>query len=227
MESALAGLRRLGSGVPFLLQEAHRLEVFLAGLDDQGWRAPTRSAGWRRHDVVAHLASGEEYNEACFDGRLDEVDVFEDDEQYNLAHVARRRALSHGQVHAEWLRRRARAHAMFAGANPAEPLLTSAGTYPVGLQAWHIGMHYATHNDDIGVPIPPEQRAPRTLARARFCAYAIGEKGLPHRVVMEQDAARITVRGQTVTLPLAEFVDLVAGYRKTTRPALAEIRGIV
>lgn len=213
--------------MPFLLHEAHRLEAFLADLDEAGWQAPTRSEGWRCQDVVAHLASGEEYNEACFDGTLDRVDVFEDDEQYNVEHVARRRPLTHAEVHAEWLRRQQRAHGMFERSDPAEALITSAGAYPVGLQAWHIYMHYATHNDDIGVPIPPAERAARTLARARFCAYAIEEKGLPHQVVIDDDTARITAGGVTATLPLDEFIDLAAGYRETGSPELSEIRGIV
>jgi uncharacterized protein (TIGR03083 family) len=36
-------------------RQRRRLEATLAGLDADGWRAPTRCAGWTVHDVVAHL----------------------------------------------------------------------------------------------------------------------------------------------------------------------------
>jgi uncharacterized protein (TIGR03083 family) len=221
------GLRRLGSGVPFLQQEARRLDSYLRRLGDEDWVAPTRSEGWKVRDIVAHLASGEEYNEACFDDALAEVDVFADDETYNTEHVMRRRTLSRRQIFAEWQRRRERAHALFAAADPAKFLGTSAGPYPVGLQAWHIGMHYATHNDDIGVTVPTTEVLARTLARAEFCAYAIEEKGLPHQIEIAAGTARISTREGTAVLPLAEFVDLVAGYGEVPSAALAPIRGLV
>lgn len=46
------------------------LEAIIAPLDDQGWRAPSRCAGWTVADVVLHLAQTDEMAVASLDGRL-------------------------------------------------------------------------------------------------------------------------------------------------------------
>lgn len=119
------GLAEMGSGVTYLLREAQALADHLVSMPAERWDEPTRAAGWRVHDVVAHVASGELYNEACFDGTIDQVDVYADDEEYNTAHVALRRDWTHEEVHAEWDRRRRRAHRMYADRPPAEVLVGS------------------------------------------------------------------------------------------------------
>src|SRR5258708_39431581 len=54
--------------------EQDRVGRFLASLDGAGWEAGTDCAGWRRREMVAHLAGGEVYNLACLDDRL--ADLF-------------------------------------------------------------------------------------------------------------------------------------------------------
>src|SRR5689334_14000948 len=60
-EPELAGLD------PFALmaEEAGRIDAFYADLAADGWRAPTRCAGWDRRTLLAHLAATEDYTAAC------------------------------------------------------------------------------------------------------------------------------------------------------------------
>src|SRR5438445_2641283 len=57
-----------------LLDTEHlRLERFFATLDASGWERPTACAGWRRREMIAHLAGGETYNLACLRDSLNEL----------------------------------------------------------------------------------------------------------------------------------------------------------
>src|SRR5579864_1188400 len=50
--------------------EARRVDGFFAGLDGDDWLRPTRCEGWRRREMLAHLAASEEYNHATIDGTV-------------------------------------------------------------------------------------------------------------------------------------------------------------
>ena len=151
-----AGLRLLGSGLPALDSEVARLAAFL---NRANWDAPSRCAEWSVHDVVAHLASGELYNDACLRDDLARLGHWDDDEQYNVEHVRRRRGLSHAMVHAEWLRRSTSVHDRWRAMAQETLIPTGVGPYSLGMQVWHIASEYATHADDIEVPVPPCARA--------------------------------------------------------------------
>ncbi len=59
---------------PYAIQdaEAARIDSFLSALadDDPTWGAPTGCTEWNRRELLAHLASAEEYHHACFDEQL-------------------------------------------------------------------------------------------------------------------------------------------------------------
>jgi uncharacterized protein (TIGR03084 family) len=55
-----------------LAAEQADLDARLAGLDDAGWRAPTRCPGWSVADVVLHLAQTNELATASAEGRFPE-----------------------------------------------------------------------------------------------------------------------------------------------------------
>jgi uncharacterized protein (TIGR03083 family) len=44
--------------VPWVARENRRLIAILRGLSEEGWRRPTRCAGWSAADVVAHMTLG-------------------------------------------------------------------------------------------------------------------------------------------------------------------------
>ncbi len=64
--------RELAGLDPFALldAEAGRVDVFLSGLGESGWRRASRCAGWTVRDVLGHLAAGEDYHRACLDGTV-------------------------------------------------------------------------------------------------------------------------------------------------------------
>jgi hypothetical protein len=53
--------------------EAYRLEGFFATLDGDDWLRPTRCAGWRRREMLAHLAASEQYNQATIDDTVPQL----------------------------------------------------------------------------------------------------------------------------------------------------------
>lgn len=53
--------------------EAARLDRFFSGLDEAGWRRPSRCEGWSVRDVLGHLAGEELYNHACLDGTVQDL----------------------------------------------------------------------------------------------------------------------------------------------------------
>lgn len=59
--------RELAGLDPFapLDTEAGRLDAFLSGLGEAGWRRPSRCAGWTVRNVLGHLAAGDDYHRAC------------------------------------------------------------------------------------------------------------------------------------------------------------------
>jgi uncharacterized protein (TIGR03084 family) len=56
--------------VTALVDEQHALDDHLDGLDDRGWEAPSRCAGWSVSDVVLHLAQTNEMAVASLEGTM-------------------------------------------------------------------------------------------------------------------------------------------------------------
>ena len=207
IEIQRAGLALLGSGIDALNHETTRLRAWLESADEAAWRRPTRCAGWDVHDVVAHLASGELYNQACLRDDITSLGEWENDEAYNVGHVRLRRSSSHAEVLAEWVERHTEVHRAWAAMDPAEPLTTFLGPYAVGLQAWHIASEYATHSDDMGVPVPVAEAADRFAWRFAFSRYAVEERENGIGVTVPDDRA-VVVRdaGASVVLTPEQFV---------------------
>lgn len=214
------GLRRLGSGSVALDREAARLRAWLTDADDGIWSRATACSEWDVHDVVAHLTSGELYNQACLKGDIESLRAYGDwegdDEKYNVLHVALRRSHTHDQVFQEWVERHTDVHTRWRSTAPDAQLTTSFGPYAVGLQCWHIASEYATHSDDMGVPVPEEERAERLAWRFAFSRYAVEEREVPVSVDLrdaEQGTEQtVVVRDETaeVTLTPEQFVAAVS-----------------
>ena len=50
--------------------EAERLDAYFASASAADWEKPTRCEGWNGRALLAHLASTEDYNQACLDGTV-------------------------------------------------------------------------------------------------------------------------------------------------------------
>ncbi|HEY8736238.1 MAG TPA: maleylpyruvate isomerase family mycothiol-dependent enzyme [Candidatus Dormibacteraeota bacterium] len=142
-------------------QEIERLQSFLHGLDESGWSAPSLCAAWSVKDVAAHLASIEVYNEACLEGKLRVLHFSGNPDDWNEQGVAERRRMKYEEVLAEWERRQRRIRDKWGRIGLDSTIQTSAGPYPLRLQVWHHAMEYATHADDIEVPVPANEREAR------------------------------------------------------------------
>jgi uncharacterized protein (TIGR03083 family) len=178
--------------------EQARLERFLAGLDITGWEVPTDCAGWRRREMVAHLAGNEVYNLACLDDRLSRLFAeaasagVTDVDSFNAWQVRLREERAANEVLDEWrtaaagVRRRLRER----GRDGTIP--TMVGPYPVGSQAFHLAFEAAIHGDDVEAPVGEQERPERGAWMARFCAWALAEEGRPVEVTWQR--GRVHVR---------------------------------
>ncbi|MEU6719928.1 maleylpyruvate isomerase family mycothiol-dependent enzyme [Nonomuraea sp. NPDC046802] len=197
--------------------EAARLDRFFAGLDDAGWRRPSRCEGWSVRDVLAHLAGEELYNHACLDGTVPElmsllategVSGFND---FNDWCVRRRRDLPVEQVLEEWRSKNAETRRRMRELGRGALLDTMAGPYPVGLQAFHYDSEYATHADDVGAPVAEKEADDRTLWRVAVGRFVLVEQQAKVQVEQTADEIWVAVDGSSASLSYPEFVEATVG----------------
>lgn len=205
-ESEITGLDPFDA----LDQAAARLDSFMAGLSGAAWDVPSACAGWSVRDVMAHLASGERYHQACLDGRVSELlaemgergatDVasFNDLLMSDVAGRSGPELLEDWRVVDAETRRRFRER----GDGMVD---TSVGDYPNRLQAFHIALELATHADDVGAPPADGEREWRT----RFSRFALAESK-PELVVAAGADGRTRIEGPDGVLEVDDDV-LIAG----------------
>jgi uncharacterized protein (TIGR03083 family) len=202
-ESLLDGLD------PFDLldREADRVHRFFTSEPD--WSRPSRCAGWNVRDMLGHLMGLEDYTRANLDNRVREL--FGAAEQAGVLDVG---AFNDWQIRqyadvpadelvGEWReaqvanRRELRARGRHGSVD------TSVGQYPSWLQSFHFAVEYATHGDDVHVPVPEEDRAERTAWRVTFARFVLEELEKPvtvtprdELVVVECDLGRLELSGE-------------------------------
>jgi uncharacterized protein (TIGR03083 family) len=188
-------------------REDARIFAFYSALDTDGWRAPSRCEGWTARDVLAHLRTGEDYHRACLEGSVQEM-IAElvargatDLATMNESAIRDLDGLTNEQLLAAWRERSAANRAGFR-ARDGGTVDTSVGDYPARRQAFHIAFELATHADDVGVPLPPEEEAARADWLARFAGSALRE--LKPETEIERGAGRVHVRAAAVDVDLAE-----------------------
>ncbi len=195
--------------------EAARLDRFFAGLGDAEWQKPSRCEGWSVRDVLAHLASTEDYNRACLDGTVqqflgelgakgatdlataNEIGIRAFDDQPTQ------------QVIETW-RTRAAAHREEFRARDGGNVDSSVGDYPARWQAFHLAFELATHADDVAVPVTSDEAASRNAWQARFGRFALKE--LKPDIAIDAHDGRTHVRSGDVDIDLTDeqFVQAVA-----------------
>ncbi|MFI7616731.1 maleylpyruvate isomerase family mycothiol-dependent enzyme [Nonomuraea terrae] len=197
--------------------EAARLDRFFSGLDEAGWQRPSRCAGWSVRDVLGHLAGEELYNHACLDGSVEEltsrltVEGVSGYNDFNEWSVRRRRDVPVEDVLAEWRTKNGETRERMRALGPDALLDTMAGPYPVGRQTFHYDSEYATHADDVGAPVSPEETDGRLLWRAAVGRFVLAEQEAD--VQVEQTAEQIWVNadGVSATLSYPQFVEATVG----------------
>lgn len=221
MDVAAVATQELEGLDPYELMrsEAARIDAFLAGLGPDEWHEPTGCAGWDRHDLVAHLAGGEEYNHACLDDRIDEFmgrageAGVTDLDSFNQWMVDRRRDVDDQVLVHEWREALGRTITGLADRDGTD-IPTTVGPYPARWQAFHLAAELATHADDLGLGHGPPGRA---RWRAHATRFFLAESHPEVAVRASDDGTVITVDGATVTLDDPTLVE--AANRRLREPA--------
>jgi uncharacterized protein (TIGR03083 family) len=226
--------RELAGLGPFALldNEAGRLDAFLSGPGQSGWKRPSRCAGWTVREVLGHLAAGEDYHRACLDGTVAAVLAGfaerggTDLDSVNALGVAGYAAQPPGQVLARWRAASADNRRRFRERGDGV-VDTSIGEYPCRWQAFHGAAELATHADDIGVPVTPGEHGQRTAWQARYSRFALAEA--KPQLEIRHAGARTTVTDGPATVELDddELIEAVMGRLDETCGFSAALRALL
>jgi uncharacterized protein (TIGR03083 family) len=195
--------------------EAARLDGFFSNATADDWAKPTRCAGWTRRDLLAHLASTEDYSRACLDGTVqqfladvgakgavdlasaNEIGIHEFDDQ------------TPEQILQTWRDHSADTRAGFRARDGGD-VDTSVGQYPGRRQAFHLAFELATHADDVGVPVTAAERAARAEWMTRFSRFALAEMKPDLTIKALEGHTRVQSDTIDLVLPDEEFLDAVS-----------------
>jgi uncharacterized protein (TIGR03083 family) len=198
---------------PFLTldQEVGRIQSLLDSLKPEEWTNPTRCEGWTVRDVVAHLDSDEEYNEACLEDRVKEfISGFTDLDTFNAKQIGKRAHLSNEEILDQWSNRQARVREEWAKLGLEATIPTFIGPYPLRAQIWHIASEYATHGDDLGVFVGEEEAEFRLMWRVQLSLFAVQEKENPPGLERTDDVVIVTLDDHQMALSDKDFVAAVS-----------------
>jgi uncharacterized protein (TIGR03083 family) len=209
--------------------EAARVVQLYTSMPDDGWKAPSRCEGWTARDLLAHLASGQDYFQAGLDDALpalleragaagvtdgdgmNEWGIRSVDGDSNAAVLDRFRTV----VADTSSRMRAR---------DGGTMGTTVGQYPVRFQAFHLACELAIHADDVAAPVAADEEAARTDWRARMSRFAISEFDRPVLLSATDSSTRIKVGDTEVELPNPVFVEAAAMRLPPDGPPPDQIR---
>jgi uncharacterized protein (TIGR03083 family) len=207
-------------------REAERLQRFFASLPEERWGDPSRCEDWTVRDVLAHLASTESYHHACLDDTLSEflergLDAGAADvATFNELGIRSYDGRPPAEILAEWRDANAETRTRMRERDGGT-MTTMVPNYPVRRQAFHVASELATHADDVGVPVEPDEAAARTEWRARFSRFALAEESRPVEVIAADGRNWVRAGDAQADLSDAELVEAVAG-RLQEHPALPE-----
>jgi hypothetical protein len=169
-------------------------------------------------DVLAHLAGTELYNHACLNADLDgfrgmvrAAGIAGGYREFNEWCVRQRRGLPAAEVLAEWREANAETRQRLTELGRDAPLLTAAGPYPAGLQAFHCSSDYATHADDVGAMVAAAEEPDRTAWRACLGRFALAEQNSPVKIISSERSILVHLGSVSAELPAADFVAATVG----------------
>jgi uncharacterized protein (TIGR03083 family) len=194
--------------------ESDRVDRFYQSLQGDDWEAPTRCADWNRFQLLAHLASIEDYTRAGLTDTVAELMSGAPSsgmDEFNEWGVEQRADLPPDKLLAEWRRLSTDNRRALRERGVDATLDTAVGPYPLGLQTFYLASELAIHGDDAGAVTPESERAARQEWRARFARVALAEVG--HGVSIEvRDGGQVVRLGDDeVFLDDATLVEAAAG----------------
>jgi uncharacterized protein (TIGR03083 family) len=213
--------------------ETRRLDGFFSQLSGEDWLRPTRCEGWRRREVLAHLAAGEEYNHATLDGTVPELvqraakDGANGLDAFNQWGVDRRRDRSVEELLDEWRSAGARTRRELRERGWDGSLATFVGAYPAGRQAFHLAMELAIHADDMGVPVADGERQLRGAWQARFARFTVREYDRAVSIEPDGDGNRVSVGDVAFTVDDERLVDACSARLPADHPMPGELRELL
>src|SRR5258706_11655682 len=144
--------------------ETARVERLYRSLDADGWTAPTRCADWNRFQLLAHLASIEDYTRAGLDNSVADLMSGAPSsgmDEFNAWGVRQRSDLKPDELLEAWraLSERNRGELRQRGVDAS--LDTAVGPYPLGRQVFYLASELAIHGDDAGAIVGDDERAAR------------------------------------------------------------------
>lgn len=201
--------------------ESERLYRFFSSLSDDEWLPNTRCEGWRRREIVSHLAGGDTYHTACLDDTISDLfaegarNGATDGDSFNAWMVDQRAARSSQEVLDEWWRLNADVRKRMRERGRDGTMSSSVGPYPVGLMGFHLASEYATHYDDMDGPLTDAEREARTAWREKVSRFALKENEKPVELSDTADGYVVRAVGKEVTLSRSDFVEAVTARLKT------------
>jgi uncharacterized protein (TIGR03083 family) len=196
--------------------EAARIEAHYAQLPADDWSRPSRCELWTLRDLMAHLASTEEYHRACLDGRVSKLLQELTDRgattvaEFNAMGIEAVAGVPDQELLRAWSVADAETRRRFRERGDGE-VDTSVGSYPARWQAFHLASELAIHADDAFVPVPAEDRAARDDWRARFSRFALIEAKPELSAEGMDGRTRVSGEGVDVALDDADLIEVVAG----------------
>ncbi|HYZ92821.1 MAG TPA: maleylpyruvate isomerase N-terminal domain-containing protein [Actinomycetota bacterium] len=208
---------------PFELMDAEseRLYTFFSSLTDDEWLPDTRCEGWRRREIVSHLAGGDTYHTACLDDTIAELfaegarNGTTDGDSFNAWMVSKRADRSAQDVLEEWWKLNSDVRKRMRERGRDASMSSSVGPYPVGLMGFHLASEYATHYDDMDGPITDDEREARTAWRDKVSRFALKEAQKEVEVEERGDEYVVRAGDKEAKLSRAEFVEAVTARLKT------------
>lgn len=217
---------------PFDLMDAEseRLSDFFGSLSDDEWLRDTRCAGWRRRELVSHLAGADTYHTACLDDAIEALfaegarNGATDLNSMNDWMIRVRAERSADDVLAEWRDLNASVRRRMRERGADATMASSVGPYPVDLMGFHLASEYATHYDDMEGPLSEADVDARTAWRDAVSRFALKEAGKPVAVEPEGDGYRVDAGDEAFTLSRRDFVEAVTARLPADHPIPASLR---
>jgi uncharacterized protein (TIGR03083 family) len=210
--------RHLEGVDPYDLMDAEmrRLMTLVARFPDHDgwWSQPSRCEGWSARDVLAHLAANEDYHRACREGTVAqqmqaafEAGVTGGDD-WNRLGIEKRAGVVPSALLASWQAELTETIEALRERDGGE-IDSSAGPYPVRLQAAHIAIEIATHADDMIIDAFDDQS--RWVWRAGISRFLLEEHDDSLRAEAVPGGTHVTGGGIDTTLDDRTFTEAVMG----------------
>lgn len=215
---------------PFAILDAESERVAAYFRSGPDWAAATRCEGWRVRELLAHLDFVEVYHTACLD---DDLQAFlmkgaeagaTDLASFNDYGVTSRADIPNDELVDTWHGRNREVRKRFRERGRDADMTSSAGPYPVGLMAFHVASEYATHADDMGIEMSPDERSDQLSWRTKVSLFALKELSKPVQVEQTADGFAVVSGDKQTTLSTEDFVEAVCARLPKDHPIDADLR---